>query len=187
MPIVAGDIKFKLSTRGGSAGNQAAGFPSLSLGKYISTSEITSAELNNLFDDISGEENAALDVQYRCIFIHNAHGSLDLGNVRLWISAEASGGADIAIAITEIGGPPSWTSPINQAAAQAEEIANGSTAPVGLSFFYPDSQVTGQEIADPSTLESGHCVAFWIRRTAADTAAMTNDSFTLMIEGDTAA
>ncbi len=185
MAIVAGDIKFKLSTKTGTGGNQTGSTPAESLGKYISTTEITSAQLNNLFDDITGDENAASDVEYRCFFIHNAHATLALENVRVWFSGEASV-ADIDIAETKNGFPANLTKPIGQAAAQAEEIADESTAPTGLTFYHPTTKATGFSIS-PSALEAGYCVPFWLKRTASDSVAKANDSITVKIEGDTAA
>lgn len=89
MPIVSSDILVKLSVTSGAAGNSTAqGNVNNSLGKYISTTQITDATLNNLFDDISGDENAAGTTDYRCIFFHNAHASLTLQSPKVWISGK---------------------------------------------------------------------------------------------------
>lgn len=86
MPITSSDIKLKLSIKTGSAGNSAAQSDvNASLGKYISTTEITSGSANNLFDDITGDENAASDVEYRCVFIHNSHASLTYQSPKVWL------------------------------------------------------------------------------------------------------
>jgi hypothetical protein len=54
MPIATSDIKIKLSTKSGSAGNSTAqGNVNNSLGKYISTTELVDNSLNNLYDDIT--------------------------------------------------------------------------------------------------------------------------------------
>src|SRR5437867_2173661 len=99
MPIVSSDIKVKLSIKTGTAGNQSSQSDvNQSLGKYISTTEIVDATLNNLFDNISGDENAALIVDYRCIFFHNSHATLTLFSPKVWFSAEAAGGANTSIA-----------------------------------------------------------------------------------------
>src|SRR6185295_15387597 len=98
MAITASDILYKLSLLTGSAGNSAAQpDPNASLGKYISTTQISGTPLNNLFDNVSGDENAASESEYRLIFVHNNHGSLTLLSPVVWISAEVSGGAVIAI------------------------------------------------------------------------------------------
>lgn len=180
MPIVSSDIKVKLSIKTGSAGNSATQ-PDVnaSLGKYISTTEITDATLNNLFDDITGDENAASDVEYRCIFFHNAHGTLTLQSPVVWISTEVSGGASVAIGIDTTA-----ASAIGASAAQALEVANENTAPSGVSFSAPTTKGTGLALGN---LTAGQCRAIWIRRTAANTAALNNDGATIRCEGDTAA
>lgn len=181
MPIVEADILYKYSTKVGTAGNQNAGNATGSLGKYISTTPITSAQLNNLFDDVTGDENAASESEYRCLFVHNAHATLSLQNAVAWLSAEVANGADVAIAIDDIG-PVA----IGQAGAQADEIADEDTAPgagVGA-FSAPTTKGTGLALG---TIGPGQCRAIWIRRTTANRAALDNDGATLRVEGDTAA
>lgn len=179
MAIAASDIKFKLSIKTGAAGNSAAQTDvNQSLGKYISTTEITDASLNNLFDDVSGDENAASDVEYRCFFVHNAHASLAWQTPVIWLSAEVAGGADIAIAVDGVA-----ASAIGDASAQADEVANESTAPSGESFSAPTSKGTGLSLG---TINAGYCKAVWVRRTCAASAAKNNDGATFTVEGDTA-
>lgn len=188
MPILASDIKFKYSTKLGTAGNQRSGTAAGSLGKYISTTEITSAQLNNLFDDVIGDENAASDVKYRCIFVHNAHATLDLSNTKLWSSAVVAGGADILYARSLVGNPANMTKPIGQAAAQAEEIANENSVPGCDSFG--DSTVKADGLSFGSSggvLEAGYCQPIWIKRVATNSVALNNDGVTLKVEGDTPA
>ena len=180
MAIVAGDILYKLSLKTGTAGNQGAQSDvNASLGKYISTTQITDATLNNLFDDVSGDENAASDVEYRCVFVHNAHATLTWQSVVVWMSAETAGGANIAIAVDGVA-----ASPIGQAGAQADEVANEGTAPTGESFSSPTTKATGLSIGN---IAAGSCRAIWVRRTAANSAALDNDDVTIRCEGDTAA
>uniref|UniRef100_A0A6M3L9I6 Uncharacterized protein n=1 Tax=viral metagenome TaxID=1070528 RepID=A0A6M3L9I6_9ZZZZ len=180
MAIVAGDILFKLSIKTGSAGNSLAQSDvNASLGKYISTTQITDATLNNLFDDVSGDENAASDVEYRCIFVHNAHATLTWQNVVAWLSAEVGGGANAAIAIDDIA-----ASPIGQATAQADEVANENTAPTGEAFSSPTTKATGLALGN---IAAGYCRAIWVKRSAANSAALNNDGVTVRCEGDTAA
>ncbi len=179
MAIVSGDILFKLSVLTGSAGNSTAGTPAGSLGKYISTTAITDASLNNLFDDVSGDDNAASDVEYRCFFVHNNHGSLTLQSPVVWMSAEVGGGAAAAIAVDGVA-----ASAIGAAPAQADEVADEDTPPSGESFSSPTTKGTGLALSD---IASGYCRAIWVRRTAADTGAVDNDGVTIRVEGDTAA
>ena len=181
MAIAASDIKVKLSVKTGSAGNSTAqGNVNNSLGKYISTTEITDNTLNNLFDDISGAENAASTVDYRCIFIHNSHASLTYQSAKVYLSAEVSGGASIAIAVDNVA-----ASAIGSSSAQAEEIANETTAPTANGGFSAPTTTGGAlSLGD---IAAGSCKAIWVRRTAANSAAKDNDGVTLTIFGDTAA
>jgi len=179
MPIAASDFKFKLSLKTGVAGNASAQ-PDVneSLGKYISTTELTDASLNNLFDDVSGDENAVSDVEYRCFFVHNAHATLALQTPVIWLSAEVSGGAAIKIAIDGVA-----ASAIGESNAQADLVANESTAPSGESFSAPTSKGTGLALG---TIAAGYCRAVWVERTCSNTTAKTNDGATFTVEGDTA-
>jgi hypothetical protein len=180
MPIISTDLLYKFSVKTGYAGNSTAGTAAGSLGKYISTTQIADNTLNNLFDDVTGDENAASDVEYRCIFIHNAHDSLTLQNAVVWLQSEVSGGASIAIAIDNI-----EASLIDSESDQADEIADENTAPgpgVG-SFSSPTSKSSALSLGD---IAAGQCRAIWIRRTAANTSPKNNDGVTLRVEGDTA-
>jgi hypothetical protein len=180
MAITATDILFKLSTTAGSAGHSTAqADPNASLGKYISTTQITDASLHNLFDVVTGDENAASDVEYRCIFVHNAHASLTWQAPVVWLSAEVSGGAVAAISVDTTA-----ASAIGAAPAQAKQVADESTAPATQTFTAPTTKGTGLALAD---IPAGSCRAIWIRRAAANTAALNNDGVTIRVEGDTAA
>jgi len=180
MAITATDILFKLSILTGTAGNQnAQSNVNASLGKYISTTELTDATLNNLFDDVSGDENAASNVEYRCIFVHNAHASLTWQSVVCWLSAEISGGANAAIAVDDVA-----ASAIGSSSAQADEVANEDTAPTGESFSSPTSKAAGLSIGN---LPAGYCRAIWVRRSATNSAALNNDGVSIRCEGDTSA
>lgn len=180
MPIIASDIKTKLTIKTGSAGNSLAQSDvNQSLGKFISTTEVVDATLNNLFDNVSGAENAASTIDYRCIAIHNSHASLALITPKVYISAEVSGGASIAI-----GADPAGQSVIGQGSAQGAEIATETNAPAGVTFSAPTTE--GAAVSLGATLDAGKCIFLWVRRTAANTAAKDNDGATLTVFGDTA-
>ncbi len=130
---------------------------------------------------MSGDENAASDVEYRCIFVHNAHATLTWQSVVVWIASEISGGANYAIAIDDLA-----ASPIGQASAQADVIADESTAPgTGVGAFgSPTTKGTGLSLGN---IAAGSCRAIWLKRTAAASAALNDDGATLQVEGDTGA
>lgn len=182
MPIVDNDIKVRLSTKSGSAGNTLAqADPNLSIGKYISTTDLVTATLNNLFDNVTGGENAASAVDYRCLFVYNSHSTLDLENAGVYISSQVSGGTTLAIAIDDIA-----ASAVGASSAQAFAASTETTDPdagVGA-FSSPSSSGTALSLG---TIPAGSCKAFWVRRTAANTVAVDDDGGTLVIFGDTAA
>ena len=180
MAITATDILFKFSVVA-AAGNTTAGTAATSLGDQISTTQITDATLNNLFDDVSGDENAASNIEYRCIFVHYAHATLTWQTVVVWLSAEVSGGATCEIAIDDLA-----ASAIGAAVAQADVIADEDTAPgagVGT-FSAPTTKATGLSLGN---IAAGYCRAIWIKRSATNSAALDNDGVTCRFEGDTAA
>ncbi len=178
MAIISTDIKLKHSVVTGAAGNSTTGTGAGSLGKYISTTEHTGAA-NDIFDDVTGAENAASDVEYRCFFMHNAHATLTLTNAVVWIASETAGGTVLAISVDTTA-----ASAIGSATAQAKEVANESTAPATQTFTSPTTRATGLALGD---IAPGTCKAIWIRRTAANTGAVANDGGTLTVGGDTAA
>ena len=170
MAIVSTDIVYRLS---GGASNTS---PAAALGGAMSTVAggiITSAALNNLFDDVSGAESSAGDVEYRCLYVQNAHGSLTLQAAIAWIEAltnSAQTEFDIALAGEAVG-------------VAAETIANESTAPSGEVFTRPTSKGAGLSIGD---IPAGSYKAIWIRRTVTAGASAVSDSGTIRVEGDSA-
>lgn len=180
MAVAASDVLIKHSIVTGSAGNSASQpDPNASLGKYISTSAV-STSLNGAFDNISGAENAASAVDYRCFFVHNNHGSLTISNVGVYIAAEVAGGASVALAVDNIA-----ASAIGATAAQAALIASETTTPSGVGSF--SSPTTSGTALSLGTLAPGQCRAFWVRRTAANSAALDADGFTFGVTFDTPA
>jgi hypothetical protein len=178
MAITATDILYKLSVVA-AAGNTTVGTPAGALGDQISTTQITDASLHNLFDVVTGDENAANDVEYRCFFVHNAHATLTWENVMVWINSETAGGASISIGLD-----PAGVTAVGAATAQAATIANESTAPAGVTFSAPTTKAGGLSIGN---IPAGSVAAIWVRRTAANTAALDTDGAVIRCEGDTAA
>jgi hypothetical protein len=181
MPIVDTDIVFRLSIPGAAAGDaDAQPDPNDSLGEFMSTTALDlGTPLNNLFDDVSGAENAASDVEYRCIFVLNDHASLTLQSAKVWLQSEVAGGASIAIGLD-----PAGNVARNSGTDQAATVATEQDAPAGVSFSSPASEGAALSIGD---LDADDVRAIWIRRTAANTAALNNDGVTLRVKGDTAA
>lgn len=179
MPIASTDIQLMYSTTSGSAGDSTAGTASGSLGKYVSTTQVA-AGANGLFDNVSGVENAALESEYRCIFVKNNHATLTASNVTVYASAEVSGGANVAFALDNIA-----TSAKGSASAQAAQIANEDTAPSGVgSFSTPTTDGTGLAIG---SLAPGQVKAVWVRRTTTNSGPVNADGVDISVGFDTPA
>jgi hypothetical protein len=170
MSIVTGDINFRIS---GGAGNTD---PNAALGGAMSTAAggLITGALNDLFDDVSGDEGASGDTEYRCMFVENSNGSLTWQTVLAWILTEsASADSEYAIGLDPAG-----------VGAAATTIANESTAPAGVTFSRPLSKGAGLPIGD---IPSGSFQAIWVRRVISPGAAAANsDGPTIRCEGDTA-
>ena len=172
MPIVAGDIVYRLS---GGASNTS---PAASLGGAMSTvggGVITSGAANNLWDDVSSAEASAGDIEYRGFYVFNNHATLTWENVVVWIDSLTSSGDtefDIKLAAAAV----------NSAMVT---IADESTTPGDAgSFTRPTSKGAGLSIGNiPAQQYKG----IWIRRTVNSSASAANDSGSIRCEGDTAA
>jgi len=165
MPIISTDIKYRLS--GGAVNTD----PNASLGGAKSS---TDAPLN-YFDDVSSGEAASGDVEYRCLYVHNNHGSLTLQNAVIWIQTNTpSTDTDIAIG--------AGTSAVN---GVEQTVGSENSAPSVVSFTSPTNQATGISLGN---IPAGQHKAVWVRRTVQAAAqAYNNDTFTLRVQGDTSA
>jgi hypothetical protein len=181
--ITAGEILLKRSIKTGSSGHSAAqADPNASLGTWISTTAWAGGALNDLFDDITGAENAAATtLDYRCIFVHNSNSANHLQNAVVWMAPETAGGANCSIAVDTT--PASIiTSGTAQAMTAATENAPGGTV-TGLTWSTAAiSQATGLSLG---TINFGQCKAFWIRRATTGGSALSNDGVTINVAGDT--
>lgn len=176
MPILSTDLQYRLSVKTGAAGDTTASTPAASLGGYPSTTQPTTAQLHNLFDTVTGDENTAGDVEYRGLFIYNANASLTWDTVVVWIQSETAGGASIAIGVDT-------TAALDvDSASKHLEIADESTAPSGVSFSSPTTKGAGLALGN---IAADFCRQVWIRRTAANTTALDNDGVVLRCEGNT--
>lgn len=166
MSIVPTDIRVNLS---GGAGNTD---PNASLGGAISTTELVDNALHNLFDRVLGAESAAGDVEFRAVFIRNAHATLTLETARVFIRSNTpSPGTHCQISVaTEEGSP-------------IQIIPNEKTAPTGQTFSDAAAEGTALVIGN---LAPGASRGLWIRReVTAGAGAFSNDQITIEVQGDT--
>lgn len=175
--ITSAEIVFKRSVAAAAGNTTAQADPNASLGDQVSTTVTPDATANAVFDDITGAENAASTVDYRCQFVDNTNTLNTLVGPKLFIASEVAGGASISIGVD-----PTATSARGAATQQAVIIANETTAPAGVTFSAPTTLATGLALSD---IPAGSVKAFWLRRTAANTAALTGDGVTWTVGGDT--
>jgi hypothetical protein len=173
MAIVASDIVKRLSVTA-AAGDTTSGSPATSLGDQISTTAITDATLNNLFDDVSGAEATAGMIDYRCFFVLNNHATLTLQSATVQVLSETSGGGSITIALDNIA-----VSAKGSGSAQAAQAASETTAPSGVGTFGSGPLTIGD-------IPPGQCKGVWLKRTVtAGATAVNPDGVIIRISGDT--
>src|SRR5690349_18612136 len=129
MSVVASDMILKYSVED-VAGDNTAGAAASSKGDQVYATVITSAALNNVFDDVDPTEASVGDVVYRCVFVHNNHATDSATSVTVAVQSEVSGGASVQIALDNIGAVAKGSG-----SAQAAVVANESTAPTGVGSF----------------------------------------------------
>jgi len=189
--IVASDILLKLSAPGATAGNTTGGTPGNSWGNYIATTVVSNTPLDNIFSDITGAENAASQVDYACIFVHNntASGNSMLNTVA-WLptSSYIAGGASLQIAAD-----PTGASLLGSTSQQAVKITSNTIAPSGVSGWVSNTStvpVSGNSYANGiylGTIQPGYVYALWLKRSAANTSPVNNDGAGIQINFDTMA
>ena len=167
MAIVAADLDTYLS------GGAANADPDASLGGAKSSIAWTGGTLHDLFDVVTGAENADSDAEYRAIYVQNGHATLTMLGLSVYVSAETAGGAALAIAVAD-----------EAVDTTIETIADEDTAPSGPTFSTPTTAEAALSIGD---LAPGESRGLWIRRTAANTGAVDDDGGTLTFVFDTAA
>lgn len=183
MPLIPSDIQYRLAAPAASTVGNADAQTNVndSLGGFMSTTQLVSATLSNLFDPISGVENTASEAEYRCFFVYNTHATLTWSDVRAYIPSQTTGGAIAAIALDTAG-----IKAANSGVAQAQRIADENTAPTNLvaAFAAPSSYATALTLGD---LAPGQERAIWVRRTAQNSAPLAEDGSAIVVAGETSA
>lgn len=165
MAVQATDIKFYLS---GGVGNSD---PNAALGGIKSTTEITTATLENLFDNVSSADASAGETNYRCLYVENTNG-VDTLTAALTFFQATPAVTGIAMGLDAAG-----------KSGTATTIANEDAVPAGVSFTTPTDAGAGLNLTD---LTAGDFYAIWVRRIVAPGASSNPlDSTTIRVQGDT--
>lgn len=166
MPIIAADFSLRLS--GGAANADA----NAALGGAKSTT-VVSTGVDGLFDAVAAADALAGDIEYRCIYLHNANGADTMTAARVWIAANTPlAGTTLAIGV--------GTSAVN---ATEQTVANENAAPAGVAFTEPASAAAGLALGN---IPFGQHRAVWLRRTVtAGSGASANDTWSLGLDCET--
>ena len=169
--IASTDVQWFLSAPSASAGYTASGTPGASLGKWMSTTQVSVTPLDSLFTDLTAPENSALQVDYQCLFMMNMTATgWPMQDVNIWIPEPlvTIGGASMALGLD-----PTGVVAYNASVQQAVSIANSLTAPVGVAWYPPTLLYGGPQLGN---IAPNHGIAVWFQRTATDSIAAV-DSF----------
>lgn len=146
--------------------------PNASLGGAISSTAVTDNTINNVWDNVSGDETSAGDVEYRCVYIRNSHATLTAYSAKIWIdtnTSSASTTVDIGLGSSAVNGTE-------------QTVANESSAPSAVSFTEPG---VGTELSI-GDIPAGEHKAVWIRRTVTAAGSATDDdTYILSVSCDT--
>lgn len=176
--IIASEIVWRYTTTAGSAGDTTANTTvGTFLGKYAASSAWAGGGTNDLFADITGAQNAASQVDYAGLAILNNNTANALQNAVAYISSEVAGGASVAV-----GADTTAASAKGSATAQLLTVASATTAPAGVTFSSPTTAGAGVSLG---TIPVANVKGLWVRRTAANTSALSGDGVTLAVQGDT--
>lgn len=164
MAIASTNLKLQLS--GGTSNTD----PDLALGGAISSTEITTDTLDNLFDEVTGTEHSAGDVEYRAIYFKNTSGSDSAYSTKIWVSQNTPSTEDeVTIGLDPVG--------LN---GTATTISTENDAPTGVTFGSHNTEETALSLG---TVGAGGYYALWVKRTVtAGTTPYSNNTFKLKIK-----
>lgn len=182
MAIIASDIQFLLSSPQAGSGYSRAGIPGNSTGLFVSTTQLSTTPQDNLFNDITGAQNAAGQVDYACLFVFNNNADHAMINSVAWLPTSLLGPGNTAL--FAIGADPTPPSAFGSTVAQAVVITNPTTAPAGVTTWAAPSSTAAGGVSLPN-IPAKSVAAVWIRRTAVGTPSL--NTFVADITFDTLA
>lgn len=124
------------------------------------TDTITISNLvNNVWDNVSGQEANDGLIEYRCLYVINLNSTDIAYDVRLWIADQPQGPDSLAIALDPAGKGNGTTTGVAITIDDEEDTGSDLS---GVTFTSPSTQGDGLVIGN---LTAGQCHAFWQRRT----------------------
>jgi len=110
-----------------------------------------SNNLHAIFPQVAATDSLLGITEYRCVYIKNISATDAAPDCKLWVASNTPGGDTVDIGL--------GTSGLN---GIEQVIADGETAPVGVTFSAPSTSGTGLVVGN---IPLGQHYAFWMRRT----------------------
>lgn len=178
--IAPADIVYLLSAPTAVEGFIVGGVPGNSWGGFCSTTPWSTTAYDNLFGDITGPENAALQVDYACVFIwNNTMSGNSMLNAVAWLPTTYAtpGGA-----ATAVGVDPTAASPLSGSTTpQAVGIGGPTQAPSGVTVWASPSSTNAGGVA-LGTIPPGYVKAVWLQRTAQNNSPVNGQQIGLQVD-----
>lgn len=163
-------LEFRLT--GGSTNTD----PNASLGGVMSSTEVSSTPMNNLFDNVSPSEASSGDTEYRAIDIYNS-GDETATEVAIYMSAETSSpDTQIDMGYDSVGAHAAdWNGPSISDEGDTPPDSGGGN----ISF---DHYTSSNKLSLPD-IPAGQAVRVWLKRIVNANAGNTsNDQGTITVE-----
>ena len=165
---MAATLQFRLT---GGASNSD---PDASLGGIMSSNQLSSTAMNNLFDNVTPTEATSGDTEYRMIDIYNA-GDAAAESVELYMSS-ATTSTDSVIHLGY-----DATNNSHASGADLEELADESTAPASPVITFAE-RTSASKLSLPD-IAVGQAVRVGVKRVISSSASNTaNDTGTIAVE-----
>lgn len=179
--IQPSDIVYLLAAPTAVEGFTVQGVPGNSWGNFCSSTPWSNTTLDNLFDDITGPENAAGQVDYACVFIwNNTTSGNSMLNTVAWLPTGGlapGGGADLAVAVD----PTAASVAVGTSSSQALGISGPTVAPSGITDWVSPSSTNAGGVS-LGAIPPGYVKAVWVQRTAVNSAPVNNQTFDLQVD-----
>lgn len=147
------------------------------------------AAANNLYDNISGDEAAAGDTEYRCYCVKNTHASLALTNAKVYMQSTTGNASDTVSFAVEVptGGDTNGTCQSIGGEGTSPTVNTGNCS----NWSTAVTKATGVALnigAHDTELSAGEIIFVWTKRVVSSGASAANsETVTHRLEGDTAA
>lgn len=174
--MIYSDVQYLLSAPNASSGYAIGGTVYNSNGKFCSTTQADlSVAQNNVFPDLTGPQNAAMQVDYQCIFVYNSNPTDTMFTSQVWIPSSTVTSASINWAI---GADPAGVTSYTTSSPQADLISSPYVLPPGiLSWAPPSATVSGSLLV--GSIGPRQVCPIWVRRSA--TGNPGNSTFNLQV------